>query len=372
MQESQTSKPYMPGRLPLIVFVFVTLIGLLNAGVIISNDLANARSPAIGKILLDEISGVWSFLLLLPMIVRLMLRYPVRKPHLAPRLLLHLFLSAVFGVMQTTIMYGSRTIIYWLLDWGEYHFGEWFYAMLMEYHKQLLSYVLVYGATHFIYSIQQSAAVRERASRLNEQLTHARLQMLQMQLNPHFLFNTLNVISATMHDNVNRADQMITRLGDLLRATLREKPELMHSVSEEIELLESYSDLMKARFGEQLVITFDVEETLGNLRLPVFILQPLLENAINYSMDAHGEAEILLSVARSGQDLRLQVTDNGPGIEDFSQLENSDGLGISNVRMRLQSLYQRDDLLTFSTPPAGGLQVTITLPDTSDENSGER
>jgi sensor histidine kinase YesM len=203
----------------------------------------------------------------------------------------------------------------------------------------------------------QSRALRE--ARTMSQLADARLAALSMELQPHFLFNTLNAISTLVHSDPDAADRMIARLSALLRRTLEAGRLPIASLDEEMELLDLYLDIQRLRFGARLSITVDVTADLRDARVPRLLLQPLVENALNHGLAPKtGPVALWLSASRDGGQLVLTVRDDGVGL-DASWRE---GTGLSNTRSRLDQLYPSAFTLTLTRPNNGGTLVRITLP----------
>src|SRR4029079_2186861 len=171
------------------------------------------------------------------------------------------------------------------------------------------------------------------------------LQALKMQLHPHFLFNTLNSISALLDEDVDAADQMLARLGDLLRMTLENSGAQEITLQEELEFLRCYLEIEQVRFNDRLTVDMKIEPATLDAQVPNLILQPIVENAIKHgivSRIAPGRIEI--SAIRYGGSLKLQVRDNGPGLHpgEASSGRVKEGLGLANTRARLEQRYRHD------------------------------
>ena len=200
-----------------------------------------------------------------------------------------------------------------------------------------------------------------RASQLEAQLAQTQLQVLKMQLHPHFIFNTLNSISALIHESPDEADEMVSRLGDLLRMTLETAG--LHEVrfQEELEFLKHYLDIEQTRFQDRLQVEMAIEpETLDGL-VPSLILQPLVENSVRYGISSRPEGGcIKIKAWRESSMLRLEVEDNGPGLNNDTPLK--EGLGLTNTRARVKTLYGDGHGLTLRNANGGGLVVNLTIP----------
>ncbi|NOX82073.1 MAG: hypothetical protein GXP06_03610 [Alphaproteobacteria bacterium] len=195
----------------------------------------------------------------------------------------------------------------------------------------------------------------------------AQLKMLRYQLNPHFLFNTLNAISTlVLEQDGKQANKMLTQLSSFLRYSLDSDPLQKTSLAEEIRALELYLEIEKTRFADRLKVTFDIDAEALSARVPSLILQPAIENAIKYAiakMEAGGEVTIVAK--RERNKLHMQVCDNGPDAPDNPSdlLRNATtGVGLVNMRDRLAHLYQDDCTFKLSRLEPQGLCVRLTIP----------
>lgn len=212
------------------------------------------------------------------------------------------------------------------------------------------------------YSIDYYRHFRERelrTSRLEAKLAEAQLQSLRNQIHPHFLFNTLNAISSLMHKNVEAADEAISRLADLLRATLEANGAQEVTLRQELGLLEQYIEIEKLRLGERLVVAIQVEPDAYVAMVPNLLLQPIVENAIRYGVATQSRTGTVTVAARcTGNGLEIQVSDDGPGLpESFEE-----GIGIGNTRARLRQLYGMNQSFLMTEGSSGGLCVTLQIP----------
>jgi sensor histidine kinase YesM len=181
-----------------------------------------------------------------------------------------------------------------------------------------------------------------------------------MQLQPHFLFNTLHTISALMHRDVKRADSMIAALSDLLRMSLRSVGVQEVELREELEFLQRYLEIMSLRFGERLTVTLDIDPNVLDARVPTLVLQPLVENSFRHGFgDGMRAGQVRVTVGPDGDMLRCEVTDNGRGIP---QTGTREGVGTSNTRARLQHLYGERFSLELTANPGGGARVSLAIP----------
>jgi signal transduction histidine kinase len=232
---------------------------------------------------------------------------------------------------------------------------------VMNFDWEMATYWAIIGFSYAVGYYRQAQDRALRASQLETRLAEAQLQALQRQLHPHFLFNTLNAISALMHRDVNAADQMLARLSDLLRMALDQPGAQEIPLKDELEFLEKYLEIEQTRFGDRLTVRFDIDpETLDAL-VPNLVLQPLVENSIRHAIGPRIEpGTIQVHARRAGEALRLQVIDNGPGLRRAGR--PGTGVGLANTRLRLEHLYGAGGQLTLAEPPEGGLVAAVTLP----------
>jgi len=251
----------------------------------------------------------------------------------------------------------------WIGTWqSEASFADAFQPLLVKtWHFNLLIYWVIV-AVSFAFDYYHKYRERElRAVELEKRLAQAKLQALQMQLNPHFLFNSLHSISSLMHQDVDAADRMIVRLSDLLRAALDNSDAQEVTLGKEIEFLKRYLEIEQIRFGKRLTVQMDVAMDTLDAQVPNLILQPLVENAIRHGIEPHAKpGRIELRSKREADVLTLEVCDNGAGlVADKSLVEN---VGLSNTRARLQTLHAGAHRLEFHNVPGGGLRVRLAIP----------
>jgi LytS/YehU family sensor histidine kinase len=184
-----------------------------------------------------------------------------------------------------------------------------------------------------------------------------------MQVNPHFLFNSLNTIAALVHEQPEAADRMITQLSELLRVSLDNTDFHEIPLEQELGIVERYLELERARFGDRLRVQIRTDDGAARALVPSLILQPLVENSIRHGVEARDAgAEIQVDARRSGDDLELTVRDNGPGLKLEAQAQPREGIGLSNTRSRLAHLYGVRQRLELAPAVGGGLEVRLRIP----------
>jgi sensor histidine kinase YesM len=231
----------------------------------------------------------------------------------------------------------------------------------------------LYYAINFFLTVEEQA---DRLERLEAQATSAQLAMLRYQLNPHFLFNTLNSISTlVLLKQTEPANAMLTRLSAFLRHTLVSEPGSKVTIAQEVETLKLYLGIERMRFEERLRTEFHVEPEAANACLPSMLLQPLVENAVKYAVSPQEEgASISLTAQLVGRRLRVAVSDSGPGLREGGGGTSvppslagvgrtvSTGVGLANIRERLSQAYGEDHRFEIRNPPEGGFTVIIEIP----------
>ena len=203
---------------------------------------------------------------------------------------------------------------------------------------------------------------RERA-KAQDQLSEARLQSLRLQLQPHFLFNTLNAITALIGSEPRGAERMVAGLSELLRASLRSADEQEVPLSRELEHLKLYTDIQRTRFGDRLDVQLDVDPLTRGAMVPSLLLQPLVENAIRHGLAPRAAGgQVCVRAARDGEELRLEVRDDGVGAETRGGALSREGVGLANTRERLRRLHGERQRFAYETRPGAGFAVRIALP----------
>ena len=216
-----------------------------------------------------------------------------------------------------------------------------------------------------VYDLHRRLRERDtQALQLEARLAEARLQALSSQLHPHFLFNTLTAVSVLVHRDPAGADAMLTRLADLLRATLRQGPHEI-TLGEELALLDRYLGIMRIRYGPRLAVRVEAPAELRDAMVPAFVLQPLAENALEHGVARRaGPGSVTVRAAAAGDRLRLEVVDDGPGLAAHRDADGVDdgGIGLSNTRRRLAELYGERQRLALEQVPGVGTRALVELP----------
>ncbi|HEX9631355.1 MAG TPA: histidine kinase [Gemmatimonadales bacterium] len=318
-----------------------------------------SREPATVRTLLWE-GGDWLvYAFLTPAVFWFARRYPLGRGTIARRVPVHLLAAIALcaawaggGILLSGVLFGST-------PYGGGIVG-WFFTSLPF---GVAVYFAVLGVEHALFYFVEARERETQAARLAAQLADARLGALRMQLQPHFLLNSLNAVTVIVRDrDTATATRVLEQLGDLLRRVMRSDRPQEVTLAEELAFVRQYLAIEEVRFSDRLRPVIDVDPGLLSAAVPEFLLQPLVENAIRHGL-ARRVGATLLSIAarREGDHLVLSVTDDGPGPEDAAP-EPGEGVGLGNTRERLASLYGDRAGLTLARTPEGGATATVRLP----------
>jgi len=228
---------------------------------------------------------------------------------------------------------------------------------------QIPTFCGLVAIAHALRFYERSTERERRGLELQASLAQARLQALRMQMNPHFLFNTLNSIASLVQEDGKKAEEMITALSELLRLTLRATDRQEVTVREELQFLERYLQIEKTRFGERLLIERDIDPDTLNGLVPILILQPLVENAVKHGIETQiAPGRIRLEIRRAGDQLAFTVTDNGRGPAAPANGELREGIGLGNTRSRLKELYGDRSQMKIGFGQGAGFTAHIQIP----------
>lgn len=232
--------------------------------------------------------------------------------------------------------------------------------------RSIIDLVIYGGVVSCAYAVTflRRAQQRERrALELEASLSRAKLEALRLQINPHFLFNTLNAVASLIHSRPDAADEMIGSLSQLLRASLRGAGRHEVPLGEELELLRLFTDIERTRFGDRFRFAEDIAPDTLAAWVPSLILQPLVENAIRHGLEPRtGPGKVLVQSRHAGNQLMLTVQDDGLGFVEKASSAGDGGIGLANTRDRLRALYHENQSLTIGPAPGGGSIVTVTVP----------
>jgi two-component system, LytTR family, sensor kinase len=323
----------------LIALGLWTFVALLFAAQLATEAAYSGNRIERTDALLLAFTGWYAWALLYPLVAWLARRFPTTRKGT----LIHAVLSVVFAV-------GKVMLVAELLR--RFGMPARSVGMLVNIPVNLGTYWLIVGVT---WALDANA----RSARLEASLTSARLDLLRTQLQPHFLFNTLHGIAELMHEDVNAADKMVTRLSDLLRATLETAGKQEVSLREELSLLDRYIEIQRMRLGERLRFRTDIDAQALDRSVPMLLLQPLVENSVHHAIaDRRDGGRIEIRAREAHGRLSIEIEDDGPG---FSEVQGN-GIGLANVRDRLRHLYGDEQSMRITSPAGGGGLITIEIP----------
>jgi signal transduction histidine kinase len=347
---------------PVLYFCVWTLLGVSFA----LSTYLGARQDSVQiswrRILSGYLADFYLWGMLSPLIFFLTRRFELRK-HFPRNLLIHISTSIVLSAL---VLSAASPLVWYfgyvnlarnptlLILWRNNAFSAYYF------HQGLTIYWTTLVVAHALYYYRGLRETEAQRERLTAQLAQAQLQALKMQIHPHFLFNTLNSISALLHKDIEAADRMIARLGDFLRLTLKRSDAQLVDFEQELEFLRCYLDIELIRFQDRLTVEMDVEPDALTAMVPNLILQPIVENAVR-----HGVAKkttpgrISIRAHRRGDRLIMQVEDNGPGLNGNS---NGTGIGLSNTRARLEQFYGNDFNFEITNSIQRGATVVLNIP----------
>jgi len=233
----------------------------------------------------------------------------------------------------------------------------------VTFHTNFQWYLLMVAGAYMIENLRRLRDRDVQAARLGERLAQARLEALKMQIQPHFLFNTLHTISELIHEDPDSAERMITRLGDLLRLTVDNAQAHEVTLAQEMDFLEAYLEIQRTRFHDRLEVHVNVADDAREALVPNLVLQPLVENAIRHgTASTGGLGVILVKAVREHGRLRMEVHDNGTGPPQLDRPRARQGVGVKNTRQRLEQMYGADAVLELSHCPIGGTVAAVEIP----------
>jgi two-component system, LytTR family, sensor kinase len=310
------------------------------------NYIAQSRPAHFGPSLIVSLAECWLWAPLTPIVMLMARRFPFRAEHLASDFAVHVIAGAGIAFVKVT---GERIVRLWI-------FGVAPYFLPSNLALHFLVYWVIAGATrgfeYYAESQQRILDAAQTEARLNE----VRLQWLRAQLQPHFLFNALNTIAETVHEDPDRADRMIASVSDLLRVSLDADDAV--PLAEEQRIAGLYLEIQQARFGDRLDVRWNVSDGVDAALVPCLLLQPLLENAIQHGLSPKADGgTIEITAGPSAGGLAITVADDGHGMAG-----NAEGIGLTNTRARLAA-WSSAARLEVRQRDGGGTVVEIFLPE---------
>src|SRR5688500_18213431 len=332
---------------------------------------AEGRPSALLHVLYWSASEWYLWALLTPAVLAATRRFTIGRDHWLSHTLVHVALALVFSTMQIALAYALDRAAVGLFGSAEASLRTWLsgatasapatlaYLVSRKTGFNVVVYATIVLAGHLLgyYALYRNRELR--AARLEAELTRARLDALRSQLEPHFLFNSLNGIAEMVHLDAHAAERMIEDLAQLLRRALATAGPDEVPLADELDLLDAYCALERVRLGERLRLAREIEPQALRAHVPALLLQPLIENAVRYAVQPRANGgHVVVRAGRRNDRLFLEVEDDGPGPSAGAR----DGVGLGNSRSRLATLYGAAHRFELSRAHSGGSLVTIELP----------
>ncbi len=341
-----------------------TLFGFLFASQVALQSRLSENPPPFWRVLLWQLFSGYLWFAISPVILWLGRRFPFEGGKWKTSIPIHLVSSFVVAVGQLAIAAFVLPKLGYMRRYESASYLEIFQIFLIvNLHFSVAIYWGVVGIQHAIRYYRKNRERELRTSQLEARLATTRLQVLKMQLHPHFLFNTLNAISELIYRDPDSAERMIADLSDLLRMSLENLEVQEISLKQELEFLEKYLAIELTRFHDRLKVEMSIEPEMWDAIVPNMILQPLVENAIKHGIGPRSiGGKIRIDAIRENENLLLSVSDNGIGLPNRDLAKMVEGVGISNTRRRLRHLYGENQAFDLANEDGSGVVVRLTIP----------
>jgi len=343
------------------VVAFWTLVGLAFASQFYLSSTLLGRSVTWGQAISYSLADWYVWAVLSVPILALARRFPPEGTTPWRTAGIHLVAALFFSLIYVGLRAAVGQVHSLLID-EPVTFLEIFRPLLVKtFPFNLLIYGVIISVSHAIDYYRKYHERTVHTLELEKHLTEARLQALLRQLKPHFLFNTLNGIASLMHSDVEAADRMLVRLGELLRITMSHPGQPRTPLREEIAFIEKYLEIERIRFRDRLAVEYDIDPAVLEAEVPSLLLQPLVENAIRHGIERQARpGRLVLTAHATPEGVELTVHDNGAGLPPGGFTR--EGIGLGNTRARLRELYGDRHRFELANHPDGGLIVRVTLP----------
>jgi len=340
----------------LLVFAAWTFLAAFSTSQTVVYLMQRGQPIVWGDMLTGRFADWYTCALFTPLFFWLARHYPIDRKGWRKNLPLTLAVTSVCVVLKYSLLVSVEHALG--LNLQSSIGGE----LSRNFASESMAFWAVIGIIH---ALEFNRRYRERevaAADLRTRLSEAQLEALRSQIHPHFLFNTLHSISTLMHRDVEAADTMLTRLSDLLRLTLKHRGENEITLREELALAEHYLDIMRVRFGDRLTVTRSIDPDTQEALVPQFLLQPLLENALEHGVaTTAGAGTVHITSEAMDHGLKLSVIDSGGAGTESLLSARKPGLGLANTRLRLEQLYGRAQSISLEKIP-GGTRLAVSMP----------
>ena len=352
-----------------LLFLVWNVLGLFMFSQSLVQKLASREPTPWQHYLASWTVGMWLWFLITPAVLWLGRRFPLERKHLARRIPLHLVLAAIIGFAELAVEAGILRSLRVFPAIMTGYAATLAFLLVIAFHQAMLTYWMILAVQYGFGWYRRSEERRREAlrlqlhsSQLEKKLVEAHLSALKMQLQPHFLFNTLNAITVLVRQQQGpQAEEMLSRLSDLLRLVLEDVEAQEVPLSRELEYLELYLSIEQVRFQDRLRVNLAVDPECLDAAVPYMALQPIVENAIRHGIGRSSSAgSLVISARHSGESLVVEIADDGPGLSGDGMPKR--GIGVSNTRARLEQLYGASARLAIENGPTGGAVARMTLP----------
>ncbi|HXC08899.1 MAG TPA: histidine kinase [Steroidobacteraceae bacterium] len=340
-----------------VIYAVLALLFGVYLGINSMVGLRGRVDIAAWKPLVWETTSVIVIFALIPLVVRFEAHFRLDARPRWRIVMAHMGAALIFSALHVAGILLLRKLVYAIVG-QQYGFDNLAVQAFYELQRDLITYVVILVVIFANREFQVRRTGDLRAAELAAELDQARLKALTAQIEPHFLFNTLNAISNRMHEDVEAADRMISSLGSLLRAAYDSDNQVLVPLERELSWLRDYAAMMTERFRGQLSFNLKVAPGLEGVAVPRLLLQPLVENALRHGLP-DGRGDLTVEVARQGPRLLYTISDNGVGIDDTRK---KPGTGLSNVARRLELLFPGTHTFTLAAAHPTGTVVTLSFP----------
>jgi sensor histidine kinase YesM len=364
--DTTASKPLLGRRGWAFVFAVWVVLGLLEASKAYVMSRLGGQPVGVGRVLVGNLPWWLLWGVLTPAIFAVARRWPIRGNGIWTALAVHLPASVLFATTHLTATAwiwintaapNSQGLLWILVNWA----NTFLFLELFTYGTVVAAYHALVHYRLFREREREAHRLEVAQVRLEREITRARLQALQLELQPHFLFNTFNAITGLVRRNENEAAvEMLVRLGELLRLTLDRDGSAEVALDDEIEVVDCYLGIQRVRFpGLDFVV--DVPPSLRRALVPTLVLQPLVENAVRHGLAGSGEGSIAVRAREEEGRLMIEVVDSGNGVAE-REAEAGPGVGLRNTRSRLHQLWGSEAEVRLENASPSGTRAVLRFP----------